>query len=258
MRKLQLLLALIAVIMLTAPTPGASSPDVAGIYKVLLPGASSPGRDITLFLNRDSGVRRISDYLNDEAPIVEVGAWQFDGERVQISLSGKENRSYDTPVAVTLELNGEGLIELPPEDGGGRWTYVRFEDLAMGKTPVPYNPATAHELISTKGFAGNYKAFLPAASCCGRDISLALNVDNSARLRTDFLNGEAAIVDSGTWTTTPDGGVQVEFDDDTPPLLLTLVDGLLITPPDDSRFGSAGLRLYRFEVIAVNSVEIAE
>ncbi len=55
--------------------------DAAGIYKVMLPGASSPGLDITLYLNFDHTVRQISDYLNGEAPIVEVGMWQAHADR---------------------------------------------------------------------------------------------------------------------------------------------------------------------------------
>ncbi|MCB0155578.1 MAG: copper resistance protein NlpE N-terminal domain-containing protein, partial [Anaerolineae bacterium] len=59
-----------------APAPAA---DVAGIYKVMLPGASSPGLDITLYLNVDNSMRQVSDYLNGEAPVVEVGTWQAAG-----------------------------------------------------------------------------------------------------------------------------------------------------------------------------------
>jgi putative lipoprotein len=227
--------------------------DAAGIYKVMLPGASSPGLDITLYLNFDHTVRQISDYLNGEAPIVEVGMWQAEGNQVLLTLTGQADRAYDTPATMTLEQSAVGLTQPPVEVGSGTWIYLPFEALAMGQQP-PYDPAEAEKMIAANGFTGNYKAFLPAATCCGRDISLALNFDNTAQLTTDYLNGEAPIEQTGVWEATADGRVAVTWAKGQS-LMLMQDNGMLVTAPGDEAFGSTGLQLYRFEVIAANSLE---
>lgn len=58
-------------------------------------------------------------------------------------------------------------------------------------------------------FTGTYSAELPAASSPGRLLSVTLNDDGTVRWVTDYKNNRPAIVETGTWTTTPNGRVTV-------------------------------------------------
>jgi uncharacterized lipoprotein YbaY len=129
-----------------------------------------------------------------------------------------------------------------------------FDALALGQQP-PYDSNEAGQVISETGFIGFYKGFLPAATCCGQDITLSLNFDYTAGLKTDYLNGEAPVVQTGAWTITNSSGVEVSLTGMESPLSLVLSEGLLVTPPEEDAYGSAGLKLYRFDVIAVNSLQ---
>jgi putative lipoprotein len=231
------------------------SEDVAGIYKVMLPGASSPGLDITLYLNIDNTVRQVSDYLNGDPPIVEVGTWQIEGDRVVLTLTGQESQPYDQPSSEILALSNGGVTTIPTGEGAGRWTYLPFDALASGQQQPPYDPIEAGQIISQTGLTGIYKAFLPAATCCGQDITLSLNFDNTATLKTHYLNNEAAIVETGVWTATNNSAVGVALNGAASPLSLTLSDGLLVTAPGEAAYGLTGLKLYRLETIALNSLQ---
>lgn len=238
-----------------AAAPALQPEAVVGIYKVMLPGASSPGLDMTLYLNVDNSVRQVSDYLNGEAPIVEVGSWQIEGNQVLVTLTGQVGKPYDQPSTETLTPTNGGLITVPTGEGVGRWTFLPFAALATGEQPVPYDPAEAGQLF-TNGLTGYYKGFWPAATCCGQDITLLLGINDMATLTTDYLNGKAPIVQTGVWTTTSDSAVEVTLAGVESPLSLVASNGLLVTAPDETAYGSAGLSLYRFEVIVANTLEV--
>src|SRR5688572_8751504 len=69
------------------PTAGKESPATTpvGIYKAMVPAASSPGIDSTLYINIDNTVRQVDDYLNGEPPIIQIGNWQLDGDRLTVT-----------------------------------------------------------------------------------------------------------------------------------------------------------------------------
>jgi uncharacterized lipoprotein YbaY/uncharacterized lipoprotein NlpE involved in copper resistance len=240
---------------LQAAAPTLPAEEVVGIYKVMLPAASSPGLDITLYLNVDNTVRQVSDYLNGDPAVEEVGVWQIEGDRVVVTLTGQEGQPYETPSSETLAPSNDGLTTVPTGEGAGRWTYLPFDALALGQQPVPYDTVEASQVISQTGLTGIYKGFLPAATCCGQDITLFLNFDNTASLKSDYLNGEAPIVETGVWTATPSNAVEVVLSGAASPLSLVVSDGLLVSAPDEDAYGSAGLKLHRFEVIASNSLQ---
>ncbi|NJN99825.1 MAG: hypothetical protein HC875_39835 [Anaerolineales bacterium] len=224
-----------------------------GIYKALLPAASSPGIDSTLYLNIDSTVRQVEDYLNGEPAIVEVGNWRGAGSQVEVSLSGREGGTvYAAPNINTFTLEGDTLATTPDEDNYGSLgrKYIRFEALATGQQTVAYNPAEAAQAMS-QNLAGIYKGFSPAASCCGLDWTLFLNTDSKASLKSDYLNGEAPIVEAGTWTLS-DNTLSVTLADAQSAYTFQVADGVLISN-DFSIFGEAPLRLYRFDVAARNA-----
>jgi hypothetical protein len=78
-----------------------------------------------------------------------------------------------------------------------------------------------------------------------------LSSDNSATLKSDYLNGEAPILEQGTWSVTDDA-LTVTLDGAEKPLNFTVADGVLISN-DYSIFGQEPVRFYRFDVIAQNA-----
>ncbi|MDL1878987.1 copper resistance protein NlpE [Cytophagia bacterium CHB2] len=96
-----------------------------------------------------------------------------------------------------------------------------------------------------------YKGFSPAASCCGLDWTLYLSPGSKASLKSDYLNGEAPIVESGTWQVTDDN-LTVTLEGAEKPMTFRVAEGVLISN-EITIFGQAPLRMYRFEVAAQNA-----
>lgn len=88
--------------------------DFAGTYKATLPSASSPGRDVTLILNPDGTVERSTDYLNGEAPIVEIGTWASNADgTATVTLTGRaDGLVYASPDVITFILARGELIAI--------------------------------------------------------------------------------------------------------------------------------------------------
>ncbi|MCB0168394.1 MAG: YbaY family lipoprotein [Anaerolineae bacterium] len=240
----------------TEPVSSADTTEtVVGIYKTMLPGASSPGLDSTLYINVDGSARLVSDYLNDEPPIDEIGHWATIDDQVVVTLTGLVNRGYDTPVVTTYEVDQGALVEVEVQAIPGAYVprYLPFDALAAGLETVPYDAATAQQEIAESGYAGVYKGFLPAATCCGRDITLTLSPDGPAFLSTNFLNGEPPIKQTGVWAEAGAGRIDITWDGADSPLMLELVNGVLRTTAADETYGSDGLTLYYYPTIALNS-----
>ena len=92
--------------------PVAAAVGPVAIYQSdIMPAASSPGRIITLTLNSDNTVVMSTDFMNDEPPIVEVGAWE-EGENDQftVSLTGTPEKEYAQPDVITFEQQGEQIV----------------------------------------------------------------------------------------------------------------------------------------------------
>ena len=108
------------------------------------------------------------------------------------------------------------------------------------------------------GFVGIYKGFLPAATCCGQDVTLSLGQitegatwEKVARLTTDYLNGEPPIVEVGSWEVNAAGGVTITLEGrearvyDQPKIIeFEAVEGTLTTSEDEDAYGSVGLKLF--------------
>jgi len=204
----------------SAPSPAAApaateATDPAraavGIYKSIIPGASSPGIDGTLYLNYDGTMREVDNYLNEDPNLVEVGTWTASEDgNVIVTATGQEDRPYDQPRVTTMRLEGPVLSTVPAADGSPTMmrTWYEFGALAMGELQMPFDTEAA-EKAAANGFADFYKAFLPSATCCGRDILLSLQLDGVAVMKTDFLNGEPPIEEIGTWETIGEDTVRV-------------------------------------------------
>ncbi len=234
-----------------------SSQEAVGIYKGIFPAASSPGIDSTLYLNTDKSARLVSDYLNEESPIVEVGSWQGAGAEGTVIFTGQEDREYDTPQTVTFQLDGNALTLVYDSAGSGTSVqhYLRFEALATGEQAVPYDAAS---MAGVDDLTGIYKGFAPAASCCGLDLTLTLGSDGSATLKSDYLNGDAPFVEQGRWTVT-DNILEVALDGaDSPWTYAISEEPLTLISNEITIFGEAPLRLYSLPGIALSMNSSAE
>lgn len=98
----------------TAPEQAPGDNQFVGTYIALLPAASSPGRDITLAVNRDGTVQMSTDFLNGKPPIVEVGTWQDNGDgTMTVALTGRtDGATYNQPDVITLSLQGSELMAI--------------------------------------------------------------------------------------------------------------------------------------------------
>jgi uncharacterized lipoprotein NlpE involved in copper resistance/heat shock protein HslJ len=237
-----------------APTAPAEStpqqptqPDLdpaVGIYKGFFVAASSPGIDSTLYINFDGTLRLESDYLNGEPAIVETGEWMRDeGGLLLLTTADQE---------ISALLTETGLMELTEERMGRVW--IDFVEVALGNVALPYNLEAAAEYIQAQDYVGIYKALLPAASCCGLDMTLILAFDGSAILENDYLNGEPAFVEMGSWTAGEEGvfltltGSDRGDYDQAVVWSLVLTDGRLVKPSVD---GSLPVNFYEFGALAM-------
>jgi len=230
--------------------PGTAS--LAGIYKGVGRSAGCCGRDITLYLGIDGTANLNTDFMNGDAPILEVGAWEQSGPMVTLTLTGEPNRPYGQPAIVSLTFDGNtltpGSTAYPP--------LVSFGALATNQTTLAYDPT----IIQARWDAGEWpdilKAFLPAASSMGRDVTLYLNADGTARLNTDYLNDEAPIVEVGIWEA-QDGAVRVTLAGRPGQAPYAAPDVMQLTPQDGilqaqgARLGDDGITLYSVRGLAI-------
>jgi hypothetical protein len=56
---------------------------------------------------------------------------------------------------------------------------------------------------------GVYRADLPGITTPGRDVTLDLGQGNTARMAIDYRDGVAPIIETGTWTLSPQGEIRV-------------------------------------------------
>lgn len=229
-----------------AATQAEAAPTIPGIYTSdLLPAADSPGLVITLALFDNGAAQSTSDYLNAEAPIVEVGTWTDNADgTVTLEITGTPEEEYADPATMTLTV-AEGQLDA---DG------VVFTRLPVAELPI--------EEVSTAGEpVAYYKSEpLPAASSSGRVVELVLLDDGTAAMRTDYLNDEAPIVEVGVWeegedtvTVTLTGSRDQEYD---APVVIVFVvedDQLVATEYDAALFGEEGLTLLAQPLDALES-----
>ncbi len=112
--------------------PEASSFEVpsgaVGVYATaVMPAASSPGMQMRLVLFADNSAQMITDYMNGEDPIIELGKWTdaADGN-LNVSLLGRIANVYATPVEFVFERTDTGLIT------------VEWDEAIYGSTPLVF------------------------------------------------------------------------------------------------------------------------
>jgi heat shock protein HslJ len=79
---------------------------IVGAYHTLLPSADSPGRFIALTFFSDNSLTLISDFLNGEPPVEEVGTWGVGpGDTYTLTLTGQLDKPYDEPVTIVFQAD---------------------------------------------------------------------------------------------------------------------------------------------------------
>jgi len=106
----------------TVPAPAAEMPvepvavqlpeEYVGVYTASLPAADTPGRNISVALEADGIVTVTSDYLNDQPPIVETGAWSANPSgTVTVVLTKQGDQTYFEPRSFLVGIEeGELLV----------------------------------------------------------------------------------------------------------------------------------------------------
>jgi hypothetical protein len=86
--------------------------EYVGVYTASLPAADSPGREISVALEADGIVTVTSDYLNDQPPIVETGAWSANPSgAVTVVLTKQGDQTYFEPRSFLVGIEeGELLV----------------------------------------------------------------------------------------------------------------------------------------------------
>ncbi len=244
---------------------GAIIDEMVGIYKAILSAASSPGQDVTLFLNADQSVEWKTDYLQEDGLIVEVGSWQkSDDGTVRLTMTGQLDQEYESPEVIVFTFS-DGILSVVDENhklfGQSGLKLYRMKELATNQISMPFHVEAANEIIERDGLAGYYKNFLVAASSVGQDVTLLLKPDNSSFWSTDYLAGDPPIVEIGQWKENEDGTVtltitgQLERVYNSPVTVrFALSDGILTAVEyDKSRFGEVGVQFYRFFGFAIGA-----
>lgn len=242
-----------------ASTATATMPKYTGIYKHLSLAADAPAIDSTLYLNVDGSFKLIDEYVG-KATNTQVGAWAANADgSATITTTGQLDKKFDKPVIEQVRFADDSDVTLKVDgDKSSQWT--RFEALVEDYSKETYDPAAATQAIQTRGWASLYKAALPAADCCGLDITLFLNADKSAEFRSDYLNGKAPITEVGAWTgsatqtmtstapvtvTVVITGQKDQAKYDKPQTIqLTLQDGVLVTTQASTILPAGRLKLY--------------
>lgn len=234
-----------------AEADAAAAAMIPGIYTSgLLPAADSPGLVITLALFENGAAQSTSDYLNTEAPVVEVGTWTDNADgTITLEITGTPEEEYAEPLTMALtvaagQLDADGTV---------------FTLLPVSAPPVSAPPGDEQSAAGEP--VAYYKSdTLPAASSPGRVIELVLLDDGSAAMRTDYLNDEAPLVQVGVWeeaeetvTVTLTGSRDQEYD--APVTIVFAVEGdqLVATEYDAALFGEEGLTLLAQPLAALES-----
>jgi uncharacterized lipoprotein NlpE involved in copper resistance len=109
------------------------------------------------------------------------------------------------------------------------------------------------ETATSPSAAGMYMATLPAADTAGRSVMLTLNADNTASMSVDFMNGQPAVVENGSWTwNSATNGVDLTLQRDVSGTMVSSTmsfamagDTLSLSSPVEAGYGEMGLKLVK-------------
>jgi hypothetical protein len=93
---------------------------------------------MTLTLGPDNAAKLSTDYLNGEAPIVESGMWQDNGDgTVTVTLTGRPDGTlYEAPTVIRFKLENSTLTAVEYDQ-----SLYGSEGLTLQKQAPPAEPA---------------------------------------------------------------------------------------------------------------------
>ncbi|MEN6479540.1 MAG: copper resistance protein NlpE N-terminal domain-containing protein [Anaerolineales bacterium] len=182
----------------TASTEQTASPDWA--YKAIVTTAGGQHCDLSLYLDVDGTARLKTDRLDGTAPVTNTGTWQVRGQEVTVDLPGTPGSLYEQAKTLRFTVREHQLVS-----ADGLPVLTSFQTMSWERLAPPYRAEAVQAVLAAGKYAGTYKAYLPSASCCGLDLTLYLQADGTARLVSDYTNGEEPIVTEGTWAAVADG-----------------------------------------------------
>lgn len=253
----------------TAAEAGGAPAPVARYQTEVMPAASSPGLQIALTLYDGNSAEMSSDYMNDEAPFVDLGTWAEGADNtLALTLTGNADGPYDPPVEMVFERQDDGslvAVDYPQEifgEAGLTLLPLSAEesgDEAAGSTQGGEGEPTAEPTGEPEADSGVrigggmvFQSALPAASGSGREITLSLLEDGSAIMSTDYRNDQPPVTEFGDWVRNADGSLTLTLTEGpsgayAEPIEITFAvnaDGsLTATDYDTAIFGDAGLEL---------------
>ncbi len=204
--------------------------DPAGVYvSQIVPAASSPGMVVFMILYESGDVQASTYYLNNEPPVQESGAWaaNVDGS-VTVTVTASADQTYDQPQTLVFQRSRDTLSFLSLQ-----LTRIEAAPASSGPQPTAWYQTDV----------------MPAASSPGLQKSLILYDDGSVQMITDYMNGEAPIVEVGETIDNGDGTITVTLTGQpnstyASPDVITFAlegDALTATAYDETIYGSAGL-----------------
>ncbi len=111
---------------------------VPGFYESdVLTAEDSSETQISLFLASDGTLMAMTDHLDGEPAVMEMGEWEDNGATVTVSITGDESGDYEEPVVIEFAVDGDTLTA-DDEDLFGDTplvlTLVSTEDEFAGET----------------------------------------------------------------------------------------------------------------------------
>jgi hypothetical protein len=175
----------------------------------VMESASSPGRQLSLILYDDGSAEMVSDTLNGEDPIVESGVWEATGDGgVTVTLTGRGETVYETPVTIPFAAQvDESLVATEWDEMiyGSEPLVLTLQDVEeLSQSEVPQRSSADAAGVSdyevpTGAIAVFRSGVMRSASTPGLVKRLVLFEDGTAQMVSDYLNGEAAVIELGTW-----------------------------------------------------------
>lgn len=164
-------------------------------------------RQYTLNLGAGEGAAFITDSLDGEEPLTEIGQWSANIYTITVVLTGTVDTLYEEPEELAF-----GFVK----DGTGRIVAFEYDRERYGDQglTLAYAPQLAELLAEAEAaanqIAGIYNSDVqPAADTPGLVQTLALFETGEAQNTLNYLNGEAPIVELGTWTDNEDGTIEL-------------------------------------------------
>lgn len=190
----------------TTPSDESSAPaDVLVFVSDILPSADTAGRQITLELGQDHSATMITDYMNNEDPVVEIGTWEQNAKsdtQLDVTLTGSDSKEYDKPVAIVFDIDRETQTLTTAEYDKSLYGEEGFSLTLSDNTGADAGSTESSPTeTQTSMIAGTYNSnVLPAADTAGIVMTLSLWENGNAQMVSNYLNGKLPIVEIGTWT----------------------------------------------------------